>query len=144
MFSYCPVFTYLASLLFHEKRLNCTVPGATAASSASTHGRFNLLLSHSPSHVFLCLKLGYLAFPYNQRTDSSSSAVHSQSPGFSEPRLLRPKQKKEYQPPASMRESKHEWEHLPFLPSDPTIVMDLRLTCTTVSLQSSSDLSGTT
>jgi hypothetical protein len=63
---------------------------------------------------------------------------------FSEPRLLRPKQKKEYHPPASMRDSEHEWEHLPFLPSDPTIVMDLRITCTTVSLQSSSDLSGAT
>jgi hypothetical protein len=57
---------------------------------------------------------------------------------FSEPRLIRPKQKKEYQPPASMRNSKHEWEHLPFLPCDPTIVMDLRITCATVSLQSSS------
>jgi hypothetical protein len=63
---------------------------------------------------------------------------------FSEPKLLRPKQKKEYQPPASMRDFEHEWEHLPFLPSDPTIVMDLRITGTTVSLQSSSDLSGAT
>jgi hypothetical protein len=63
---------------------------------------------------------------------------------LSEPGLLRPKQKKEYQPPASMRDSEHEWEHLPFLPCDPTIVMDLRITCANVSLQSSSDLSGAT
>jgi hypothetical protein len=63
---------------------------------------------------------------------------------FSESRLLKPKQKKEYQPPASMRDSEHEWEHLPFLPSHPTIVMDLRIIGTTVSLQSSSDLSGAT
>jgi len=52
--------------------------------------------------------------------------------------------KKEYQPPASMRNSEHEWEHLPFLPCDPTIVMDLRISCATVSLQSSSGLSGAT
>jgi len=88
VFSYCPAFTYLASL-FHEKMLNCTVLGAIAASSASTHGGFKLSLSQSPSHVFLCLKSGYLAFPYNQRTNSSSSAVHSQSPGYSDPNKKR-------------------------------------------------------
>jgi hypothetical protein len=69
------------------------------------------------------LKSGYLEFLYNQRMNSQLISC-----AFSEPRLLRPKQKKEYQPPASMRNSKHEWEHLPFLPCDPTIVMDLRIT----------------
>jgi hypothetical protein len=65
--------------------LNCTIPGAITANSASTHGGFKLSLSHSPSHVFLCLKSGYLEVLYNQKTNSSSSAVHSQSPGYSNP-----------------------------------------------------------
>jgi hypothetical protein len=38
--------------------LNCKVHGAIAANSASTHGGFNLSLSHRASAVSLCLKSG--------------------------------------------------------------------------------------
>ncbi len=58
IFSYCPVLAYLASLAFQWKMLNCKVHGAIAANSASTHGGFNLSLSHRASAVSLCLKSG--------------------------------------------------------------------------------------
>jgi len=64
VFSFPPVLTYFASLLFHEKMSICTVPGAIAATSAATHGGFLRSLSHSASCVFLCLKSGYLAFTF--------------------------------------------------------------------------------
>jgi hypothetical protein len=38
--------------------LNCKVHGAIAANSTSTHGGFNLSLSHRASFVCLCLKSG--------------------------------------------------------------------------------------
>ncbi len=58
IFSYCPVLAYLASLAFQWKMLNCKVHGAIAANSTSTHGGFNLSLSHRASFVCLCLKSG--------------------------------------------------------------------------------------
>ncbi len=59
---------------------NCTVPGASAAISAATHGGFHQLSSQSPSPVFLCLKSRYLSFVYNQKSQSSWSAMHSSHP----------------------------------------------------------------
>lgn len=59
--------TCLASLAFHEKMCNHTVPGGNAATFASTKGRFSLLLSQSPFPVFLGLKSGYCAFAYDQK-----------------------------------------------------------------------------
>ncbi len=65
VFSCCPVLTYLASFLFHEKVSNCIVLGATAASSATTHDGFRLSTSQSASTIFLCLKSGYLGFTFS-------------------------------------------------------------------------------
>jgi hypothetical protein len=59
---------------------NCTVPGASVAISAATHGGCHQLSSQSPSPVFLCLKSGYLSFVYNQKSQSSWSAMHSSHP----------------------------------------------------------------
>lgn len=65
VFSCCPVLTYLASFLFHEKVSNCIVLGAIAASSATTHDGFRLSTSQSASPIFLCLKSGYLGFTFS-------------------------------------------------------------------------------
>jgi len=65
VFSYCPALTYLASFLFHEKLSNSRVPGARAASFASTHGGFCRSQSQSAPCVFLCLKSGCLTFTFS-------------------------------------------------------------------------------
>ncbi len=65
VFSCCPILTYLASFLFHEKVSNCTVPGAIGASSATTHDGFRLSTSQSASPIFLCLKSGSLGFTFS-------------------------------------------------------------------------------
>jgi hypothetical protein len=67
----CLSFKYLLSFLFHAKIFNCTVPGAIAAISAATQGRFHQSLSQSASFVFLCLKYRYLSFVYKQKFRSS-------------------------------------------------------------------------
>ncbi len=68
IFSYCPALTYLVSLLVHEKLCNCMMPGAILASSGSTHAGFCWLSSQSAACVVLCLKSGYFAFPYHQKS----------------------------------------------------------------------------
>ncbi len=60
-----PALTYLASLLFHEKRSDCIVLGAMTASFASTHGGFHRSRSQSASCVSLCLKSGYLSVTFS-------------------------------------------------------------------------------
>ncbi len=65
VFSCCPALPYLASLVFHENRSNCTVPGAMAASFASTHGGFLRSPIQSESCVVLCLKSGYCAVAFS-------------------------------------------------------------------------------
>jgi len=52
VFSCCPTLAYLASLLFHEKMSNCTVPGAMETSFDATHGGFCGSSSQSSSCVF--------------------------------------------------------------------------------------------
>ncbi len=69
-FSGCPSFTYFASFWFHGKSFNCTVPGAIAAISAATHGRFHQSSSQRASHVFLYLKSRYLSSIYSQKSRS--------------------------------------------------------------------------
>jgi hypothetical protein len=61
--------------------LNCTIPGAFAAISIATHGEFHPSSTQSASHVFLCLKSGYLSFVDDQKSRSSWSAMYSPHPG---------------------------------------------------------------
>jgi hypothetical protein len=75
IFSYCPALTYLMSLLVHEELCNCTVPGAILASSASTHAGFCWLSSQSAACVALCLKSGYFAFPYHQKSKIKADLI---------------------------------------------------------------------
>ncbi len=75
VFSYCPALTYLVSLLVHEKLCNCMVPGAILASSASTHAGFCWLSSQSTACVVLCLKSGYFAFPYHQKSKMKADLI---------------------------------------------------------------------
>ncbi len=64
-----PSFTYFVSFFFHaKKRFSCTLPGAIAAISAATRGRFYWSSSQSASCVFLSVKSGYLSFAYNQKS----------------------------------------------------------------------------
>ncbi len=71
-FSSCPSFTYFESFWFHSKMFNCTVPGAIAAISAATHGRFHW----SPSQSASC----QIIFLYDQKSRSSWSAMYSPHP----------------------------------------------------------------
>jgi len=76
-----PLFTCFVSFLLHANTLNCTIPGAFAAISAATHSEFCQSSTQSASHVFLCLKSGYLSFVNNQKSRSSWSAMYSPHPG---------------------------------------------------------------
>jgi len=77
-----PYFTFFVSFWFHENMFNCTVPGAIAASSATTHGGFRQSWSQSASPVFLCLKSRYLSIAYNQKSRSSRLTIYFPHPGI--------------------------------------------------------------
>ncbi len=59
-FSGCASFTYFVSFLFHAKMFNCTVPGAMAANTAATHGKFHQSSCQCASCVFWYLKVHIL------------------------------------------------------------------------------------
>jgi hypothetical protein len=65
----------------HANTLNCTIPGAFATISAATHGEFHQSSGQSASHVFLCLKSGYLSFVNNPKSRSTWSTMYSPHPG---------------------------------------------------------------
>jgi len=82
--SSCPSFTCFVSFRLHANTLNCTIPGAFAAISAATHGEFHQSSAQSASHVFLCLKSGYLSFVDNQKSRSSWSPCILHIPGIND------------------------------------------------------------
>jgi hypothetical protein len=80
-FSNCPSFTYFVRFWFHAKMFNYTVPGAIVAISAATHGGFHQSSSQSASHVFLCLKSGYLSFVYSRNLGQVDQPWSPHNPG---------------------------------------------------------------
>jgi hypothetical protein len=57
------------------ENVQCTMPGAIAAISATTHGGFHCPPSQTASWDCLCLKSRYPSFDYNQKSRSSLAAI---------------------------------------------------------------------
>jgi len=108
-FSYCPSFTFFVSFLFYAKMFNCTVPGAIAAISAATHGRFHQSSSHRSSPFLLCLKFWYLHWSTTRNPGQADQPCILHIPGI---KMVSWQQIKPHWPSPLAREFCHSILHL--------------------------------